>query len=178
MTLTGNIRKYWTLRKTGKQEPSRSQSTQKRMSIISMEYPSSYQIFGNQYYEKTKQRKQPPKLQHHQTESAKVRNRVWFRTGPNSKSTNQERPQNISILCKHIIPDTHNLRLPTYISIKLLHDSSGLPYVKDRLFSRANKTLERISANPLVEESISSTTVNPAWDRFPTSLSIIRPVSL
>ena len=29
------------------------------------------------------------------------------------------------------------LRLPTYISIKLLHDSSGLPYVKDRLFSRA-----------------------------------------
>ena len=72
MTLTGNIRKYWTLRKTGKQEPSRSLSTQKRMSIISMEYPSSCQIFGNQYYEKTKQRKQLPKLQHHQTESAKV----------------------------------------------------------------------------------------------------------
>ena len=112
MTLTGNIRKYWTLRKTGKQEPSRSQSTQKRMSIISMEYPSSCQIFGNQYYEKTKQRKQPPKLQHHQTESAKVRNRVWFRTGPNSKSTNQERPQNISILCKHIIPDTRSHTLP------------------------------------------------------------------
>ena len=55
------------------------------MSIISMEYPLSCQIFGNQYYEKTKQRKQPPKLQHHQIESAKVRNRVWFRTGPNSK---------------------------------------------------------------------------------------------
>ena len=73
-----------------------------------MEYPSSCQTFGNQYYEKTKQRKQPPKLQHHQTESAKVRNRVWFRTGPNSKSTNQERPQNISILCKHIIPETHS----------------------------------------------------------------------
>ena len=70
------------------------------------------------------------------------------------------------------------LRLPTYISIKLLHDSSGLPYVKDRLLSPATKTLERISANPLVEESISSTTVNPAWDRFPTPLSVIRPVSL
>ena len=82
------------------------------MSIISIEYPSNCQIFGNQYYEKTKQRKQPPKLQHHQTESAKVRNRVWFRTGPNSKSTNQERPQNISILCKHIIPDTHSHTLP------------------------------------------------------------------
>ena len=61
---------------------------------------------------------------------------------------------------------------------KLLHDSSGLPYVKDRLFSRATKTLERISANPLVEESISSDKVNPAWDRFPTPLLIIRPVSL
>ena len=70
------------------------------------------------------------------------------------------------------------LRLPKYISVKLLHDSSGLPYVKDRLFSRATKTLERISENPLVEESISSNKVNPAWDRFPTPLSVIRPVSL
>ena len=70
------------------------------------------------------------------------------------------------------------LHLPKYISVKLLHDSSGLPYVKDRLFSCAAKTLERISANPLVEESISSNKVNPAWDRFPTPISIIRPVSL
>ena len=70
------------------------------------------------------------------------------------------------------------LRLPKYISVKLLHDSSSLPYVKDRLFSRATKTLERISANPLVEESISSNKVNPAWDRFPTPLSVIHPVSL
>ena len=75
MTLTGNIRKYWTLRKTGKQEPSRRQSTQKKTSIISMEYPSSYQIFGNQYYEKAKQRKQLPKLQHHQTESTNSANK-------------------------------------------------------------------------------------------------------
>ena len=70
------------------------------------------------------------------------------------------------------------LRLPKYISVKLLHDPSGLPYVKDRLFSRATRTLERISANPLVEESISSNKVNPAWDRFPTPLSIARPVRL
>ena len=70
------------------------------------------------------------------------------------------------------------LRLPKYISVKLLHDSTGLPYVKDRLFSRATKTLERISANPLVEESISSNKVNPAWDRFPTPLSIVCPVRL
>ena len=71
-----------------------------------------------------------------------------------------------------------SLCLPKYISVKLLRDSTGLPYVKDRLFSRATKTLERISANPLVEESISSNKVNPVWDRFPTPLSIIRPVSL
>ena len=70
------------------------------------------------------------------------------------------------------------LRLPKYISVKLLHDSSGLPYVKDRLLSRATRTLERITVNPLIEESISSSTVNPAWDRFSTPLSIIRLVSL
>ena len=55
------------------------------------------------------------------------------------------------------------MRLPKYISVKLLHDSSGLPYIKDRLFSRATRTLERISANALVEESISSNKVNPAF---------------
>ena len=69
-------------------------------------------------------------------------------------------------------------RLPKYISVKLLHDSSGLPYVKDRLLSCATRTLEIISENLLVEESISSNSVNLAWDRFPTPLSIIRPVSL
>ena len=90
MTLTGNIRKYWTLRTIGKQGPSRSQSTQKKTSIISMEYPPNCQIeiFGNQYYEKAKQRKQLPKLQNRQTESANVCQRLWFRTSPHPKSTN------------------------------------------------------------------------------------------
>ena len=42
----------------------------------------------NKYYEKAKQRNQqpkiqPPKLQHRQTESTKVRQQVWFRTGRN-----------------------------------------------------------------------------------------------
>ena len=44
------------------------------------------------------------------------------------------------------------LRLPKYISVKLLHNSSGLPYVKDTLLFCATRTLERISKNPLVEE--------------------------
>ena len=70
------------------------------------------------------------------------------------------------------------LRSPKYISIKLLHDSSGLPYVKDRLLSCATRTSERISKNSLVEESITFNRVNPVWDRFPTPLSVVRPVSL
>ena len=69
------------------------------------------------------------------------------------------------------------LRLPKYILPKLLHDSTGLPYVKDRLLSCATKSLDRIAQNPLVEASISSNRLNPAWDRFPTPLSVIRPGS-
>ena len=69
------------------------------------------------------------------------------------------------------------LRLPKYIYSKLLHDSTGLQYVKDRLISCATKSLDRIAQNPLVEESISSNRLNPAWDSFPTPLSVVRPVS-
>ena len=58
------------------------------------------------------------------------------------------------------------LRLPKYICTKLLHDSTDLPYVKDRLLSCATKSPDRIAQNPLVEELISSTRLNPAWDRF------------
>ena len=58
MTLTWDIRKCWTLRKTGTQEPSRRQSTQKKKSIISiMEYPSSYQIFGKPILQESKEKK-------------------------------------------------------------------------------------------------------------------------
>ena len=42
------------------------------------------------------------------------------------------------------------LRLPKYICPRLLHDSSGLPSVKDRLLSCATKSLDRIAQNPLV----------------------------
>ena len=70
------------------------------------------------------------------------------------------------------------MRLPKYISVKLLHDSSGLPDMKVRLLSCATRALERISKNPLVEESISFHRVNPEWDDFPTPLSMLRPVSL
>ena len=69
------------------------------------------------------------------------------------------------------------LHLPKYILPKLLHDSAGLPYVKDRLLSCATKSLDRIAQNRLVEASISSNRLNPAWDRFPAPLSVIRPGS-
>ena len=67
------------------------------------------------------------------------------------------------------------LRLPKYIIPRLLHDSTGLPYVKDRLLTCATKSLDRIAQNPLVEASISSHRHNPGWDRFPTPLSVVRP---
>ena len=70
------------------------------------------------------------------------------------------------------------LRLPKYIGVKLLGDSCGLPGVKDRLLSCTTRTLERISKNLSVEESITFNRVNPAWDRFPIPLSVIRQVSL
>ena len=50
--------------------------------------------------------------------------------------------------------------------------------MKHRLLSCANRTSEGISKNPLAEESITFNRVNSAWDRFPTPLSVIRPVSL
>ena len=40
------------------------------------------------------------------------------------------------------------LRLPNYILPKLLHDSAGLPYVKDHLLSCVTKFLDRIAQNP------------------------------
>ena len=70
------------------------------------------------------------------------------------------------------------LRLPKYISVKLQHDSSGLPYIKDRLLSCAARTLEIISKNLSVEESITFDRVNPAWESFQSPLSVIHPVSL
>ena len=70
------------------------------------------------------------------------------------------------------------LRLSKYICPKLLDDFSGLPYVKDRLFSCASKSLDRIAQNLMVEETILSNRLNPAWDCLPTPLSVVRPVSL
>ena len=71
-----------------------------------------------------------------------------------------------------------SFRLPKYICPKLLHEPTGLPYVKDRLLSCATRSLDRITQNPLVEESMSSNRLIHAWDSFPTPLSVVRPVSI
>ena len=84
---------------------------------------------------------------------------------------NSTAPKQVSLAC----PSFAKIHLSPRICPKLLHDSSGLPYVKDRLLSCASKSLDRIAQNPLVEELISSNRLNrglnPAWDCFPIPLS-------
>ena len=58
------------------------------------------------------------------------------------------------------------LRLPKYVSDQLLHETSGLPYVRDRLREVAKAQLVNISRNPLVQRMIDSA-VHP-WKDLPT----------
>ena len=62
------------------------------------------------------------------------------------------------------------LRLPKYNCPKLLHDSAGFSYVRDRLLPCATKSQDRIAQNPLAEKSISSNRLNPAWDPYPNAI--------
>ena len=50
-----------------------------------------------------------------------------------------------------------NIRLPKYVSARLLHQVSGLPYVRERLITVGQNHLAKMHANPLVEH-----TINPA----------------
>ena len=61
------------------------------------------------------------------------------------------------------------LRLPKYVSARLLHEASGLPYVKERLISVGQNHLARMHANPLVEH-----TINLAKGGFPLIAEITR----
>ena len=67
------------------------------------------------------------------------------------------------------------LRLPKYVSVRLLHEASGLPYVKERLTSVGQNHLARMHANPLVEHTINSANTNIAWDKYKTPISILKP---
>ena len=67
------------------------------------------------------------------------------------------------------------LRLPKYVSARLLHEASRLPYVRKRLISVGQNHLARMHANPLVEHTINSATTNIAWDKYKTPISILKP---
>ena len=67
------------------------------------------------------------------------------------------------------------LRLPKYVSARLLHEASGLPYVKERLIFVGQNHLGRMHANPLVEHTINSAKTNIAWDKYKTPISILKP---
>ena len=54
------------------------------------------------------------------------------------------------------------LCLPKYVSAHLLHEASGLPYVKEGLISVGQNHLARMHANPLVEHTINSAMTNIA----------------
>ena len=67
------------------------------------------------------------------------------------------------------------LRLPKYVSARLLHKASGLPHVRERLISVGQTHLARMHANPQVEHTINSATTNIAWDKYKTPISILIP---
>ena len=67
------------------------------------------------------------------------------------------------------------LRLPKYVLVHLLHEASGLPYVKERLIPVGQNHLARMHANPLVEHTINSAKTNIAWDKYKTPISILKP---
>ena len=67
------------------------------------------------------------------------------------------------------------LRLPKYVSARLLHEASGLPYVRERLITVGQNHLARMHANPLVEHTINSARTNIAWDKYKTLISSLKP---
>ena len=67
------------------------------------------------------------------------------------------------------------LRLPKYVSARLLHEASGLPYVRERLISIGQNDFARMHANLLFEHTINSATSNIAWDNYKTPISILKP---
>ena len=67
------------------------------------------------------------------------------------------------------------LRLPKYVSARLLHEASGLPYVRERLITVGQNHLARMHANPLVKHTINSARTNIAWDKYKTPISIFKP---
>ena len=77
----------------------------------------------------------------------------------------------------HIHKQKKNKKLPIskYVLACLLHEASGLPYVKERLISVGQNHLARMHANPLIEHTMNSAKTNIAWDKYKTPISILKP---
>ena len=67
------------------------------------------------------------------------------------------------------------LRLPKYVSAHLLHEASGLPYVRERFITVGQNHLARMHANSFVELTINSARTNIAWDKYKKPISILKP---
>ena len=67
------------------------------------------------------------------------------------------------------------LHLPTYVSARLIHEASRLPYVRERLITVGQNHLARMHANPLLEHTISSARANITWDKYKAPISILKP---
>ena len=119
------------------------------------------------------QQKVGPKSQNHFTNlqtMCKINIRIWdcfCLTVSETVITKIQRVQNSFIRLA--------LCLPKYVSARLLHEASQLPYVRERLISVGQNHLARMHANPLVEHTINSATTNIAWDKYKTPISILKP---
>ena len=67
------------------------------------------------------------------------------------------------------------LRLPKYVSARLLHEALRLPYVRERLITVGQNHLARMHAKLLVGHTINSARTNIAWDKYKTPISIPKP---
>ena len=66
-------------------------------------------------------------------------------------------------------------RLPKYVLARLIHEASGLPYVREKLITVGQNHLARMHANPLMEHTINSARTSIAWDKYKTPVSILKP---
>ena len=67
------------------------------------------------------------------------------------------------------------LRLPKYVSAHIIHEASGLPYVRERFITVGQNHLARTHANSLIDYTINSARTNIAWDKYKTPISILKP---
>ena len=66
------------------------------------------------------------------------------------------------------------LRLPKYVWVRLLNETSGLPYIKERLISVGQNKFARMHVTPLIKHTINSVRTNMAWDKSHRPLTTLK----